>query len=61
MKLQDQFEKWLDTNPRTEIRDVQLEVMAEKFAIDFAEWINTSKYYGTSKELLKIYKKENNL
>ena len=61
MTLQKQFKKWLDTNPRTEIRDVQLEVMAEKFAIDFAEWINTSKYYGTSKELLKIYKKENNL
>lgn len=38
MTLQEKFKQWLDTDPRYQIRDVQLEVIAEDFAIEFAEW-----------------------
>ena len=38
MTLQEKFKQWLDTDPRVQIRDVQLEVIAEEFAIGFAEW-----------------------
>ena len=59
MTLQEKFKQWLDTDPRVQIRDVQLEIIAEDFAIGFAEWVECSKtYYTPMKELLEIYKKE---
>lgn len=38
MTLKEKFKQWLDTDPRVQIREVQLEVIAEEFAIGFAEW-----------------------
>jgi hypothetical protein len=38
MTLKEKFKQWLDTDPRYQIRDVQLEVIADEFAIGFAEW-----------------------
>ena len=38
MTLQEKFKQWLDTDPRLQIREVQLEVIADDFAIGFAEW-----------------------
>ena len=62
MTLKEKFKKWLDTDPRVQIRDVQLEVIAEDFAIGFAEWFIDSegkpKGELSIKELLEIYKKE---
>ena len=62
MTLQEKFKQWLDTDPRVQIRDVQLEVIAEDFAIGFAEWFIDSegkpKGEWSIKELLEIYKKE---
>ena len=40
----------------------QCEVIADEFAIGFAEWVECSKtYYTPMKELLEIYKKEKGL
>lgn len=74
MKLIEKFETWLNTNPRKEIRAIQCEVIAEDFAIGFAEWLRNEcydtglKWYYqkdneeyTSTELLEIYKKEKGL
>ena len=79
MTLKEKFKQWLDKKPRLQIREVQLEVIADEFAIGFAEWFTNeqSPYsitYGnqevrfsdfrkeyTAKELLEIYKKENDL
>lgn len=65
MTLKEKFKQWLDTEPRIQIREVQLEVIADDYAIEFAEWID-KKNYGieiykhlkTYKEILKIFKKE---
>lgn len=38
MTLTDRFKQWLDTDPRYQIRDVQLEVIAEDFATNFTQW-----------------------
>ena len=70
MTLQEKFKQWLDTKPREQIRDVQLEVIADNFAIGFAEWfwVNKDKFYKGERdyylefnELLQIYKKEKGL
>jgi hypothetical protein len=75
MTLKEKFKQWLDTDPRLQIREVQLEVIAEEFAIEFAEWLEDSIYKEnnfikmdvvkrikyTTKELLEIYKKEKGL
>jgi hypothetical protein len=77
MTLKEKFKQWLDTEPRLQIREVQLEVIAEDFAIDFAEWCkqeyeleDTSFHnkwrdvngeYRESKELLEMYKKQKGL
>jgi hypothetical protein len=73
MTLREKFKQWLDTKPRCQIRDVQLEVIADDYAIGFAEWveklsgshIDSLDYYlyldNTIKELLEIYKKEKGL
>ena len=59
MTLQEKFKQWLDTDPRYQIRDVQLEIIAEEFAIEFADWLikRETKYFESLKELLEIYKK----
>ena len=65
MTLKEKFKQWLDTDPRLQIREVQLEVIADDFAIEFAEWRlttfikNVDEY--TTKSLLEIYKKEKEL
>lgn len=77
MTLKENFKKWLDTNPRTEIREVQLEIIVDDFTIGFAEWVANSYYsynfgikmfqhrnkeiYKSTKELLEIYKKQKGL
>jgi hypothetical protein len=49
MTLQDKFKKWLDTKPRVQIRDVQLQVIADDYAIEFLRWCfdyeNEKDYY----------------
>ena len=65
MTLQEKFKQWLDTDPRVQIRDVQLEIIAEDFAIGFGEYLDslTAQDMGvlSIKELLEIYKKEEQL
>lgn len=62
MTLKEKFKQWLDTQPREQIREVQLEVIAEDFAIGFAEWLlRYNKEWPTVKELLEIYKQEQGL
>jgi hypothetical protein len=77
MKLREKFRQWLDTEPREQIRDVQLEVIAENFAIGFAKWLlvncwlHDDEYWElvtkdgnvrkTEEELLETYKKEKGL
>ena len=62
MTLQEKFKQWLDTDPRVQIREVQLEVIADEFAIGFAEWMYDFKgNINNVKELLEIYKKEKGL
>ena len=70
MKLKERFKQWLDTNPRLQIREVQLEVIADEFAIDFLDSIREyERENGSricfderdSKELLQIFKKEKGL
>ncbi len=67
MTLKQKFKQWLDKQPRLQIREVQLEVIAEKFAIEFAQWLviryNEDVIYDeyTTEELLEIYKQEKEL
>jgi hypothetical protein len=60
MTLKEKFKQWLDTEPRYQIREVQLEIIADEFAVGFAEWLLVKKY-SDLKELLEIYKKEKGL
>ena len=65
MTLKEKFKQWLDTDPRVQIREVQLEVIAEEFAIGFAEWV-VSRAAGEDglklkDDVLEIYKKEKGL
>ena len=67
MTLKEKFKQWLDTEPRLQIREVQLEVIADEYAIAFSEWIINDYYtnpdweYKTINELLIKYKKEKGL
>jgi len=64
MTLKEKFKQWLDTDPRYQIRDVQLEVIAEEFAIGFGEWLIENKILSSkmpTKELLETYKQEKGL
>ena len=68
MTLKEKFKQWLDTNPREQIREVQLEIIAEEFAIGFTEWcVKNELFYSIqygrieTKSLLEIYKKEKGL
>ena len=60
MTLQQRFKQWLDTDPRYQIRDVQLEVIAEDFAIRFAQWLLKTRFKSIEnipvEKLLEIYK-----
>ena len=60
MTLQQRFKQWLDTDPRYQIRDVQLEVIAEDFAIRFAQWLMKTRFKSIEnipvEKLLEIYK-----
>ena len=49
MTLKEKFKQWLDTKPREQIRDVQLEVIADDYAIEFAEWIDDFYFQGDEK------------
>lgn len=58
MKLRENYNIWLNTNPSKNIRDIQCTIIAENFAIAFAEWLkNECKDVGTTQELLEKYKK----
>jgi len=75
MTLKEKFKQWLDTNPNKTLRDIQLEVIADDFAIGFKDWcdkftneVGDWKQDGvclknrfSTKELLEIYKKEKQL
>lgn len=68
MTLKEKFKQWLDTEPRIQIREVQLEVIADDYAIEFLDWIDNNGLEvlwnrGTNKpkELLEIFKKEKQL
>jgi transposase-like protein len=77
MTLKEKFKQWLDTNPREQIREVQLEMIAEEFAMRFGRWMTSGvefiddteqgRIYDyrhkryTTEQLLEIFKKENNL
>ena len=62
MTLKEKFKQWLDTEPRIQIREVQLEVIADDYAIEFAEWLMKIRFKSieklTAKELLEIFKNE---
>jgi hypothetical protein len=67
MTLKEKFHQWLRTEPYSlrdavTLREAQCEVIADEFAIEFAEWL-LKKYDGVKsvKELLEIYKKEKGL
>jgi len=73
MTLKEKFKQWLDTEPRVQIREAQLEVIADEFAIGFAEWViqllcshidSLAHQLYTDNDvtqLLEIYKKEKGL
>jgi hypothetical protein len=74
MTLKEKFHQWLKTEPfssrdRVTLREAQCEVIADEFAIGFAEWyLNLSKSddwekfdYNTNEKLLKMYKQEKDL
>ena len=65
MTLKEKFKQWLDTKPRIQIREVQLEVIADDYAIEFLDWyggLRLDQVDGKkTKKLLKIFKKEKGL
>jgi hypothetical protein len=68
MTLKEKFHQWLRTEPfsskdRVTLREAQCEVIADEFAIGFADWLikRETKYFESLKELLEIYKKEKGL
>jgi hypothetical protein len=71
MKLKEKFEtkSSIDTTKEAKVFAKECEVIADEFAIGFAEWfLNLSKSddwekfdYNTNEKLLEIYKKENKL
>jgi hypothetical protein len=75
MTLKEKFHQWLRTEPfnsrdRVTLREAQCEVIADEFAIGFAEWFwenheafysGERDYYLEFNQILKIYKKEKGL
>jgi hypothetical protein len=68
MTLKEKFHQWLRTEPfnlrdAVTLREAQCEVIADEFAIGFADWLikRQINYFESLKELLEIYKKEKGL
>ena len=71
MTLKEKFHQWLRTEPYSlkdavTLREAQCEVIADEFAIGFADWFHENCYedqvgYYTASELLETYKKEKGL
>ncbi len=72
MTLKEKFHQWLRTEPfnlrdAVTLREAQCEVIADEFAIEFADWIRVCKLkqrpydFDNIKELLEIYKDEKGL
>lgn len=69
MTLKEKFHQWLRTEPfslkdAVTMREAQCEVIAEEFAIGFAEWVINNLYDFPTKNIeehLQIYKKEKGL
>ena len=64
MTLKEKFKQWLNTKPSETLRDIQCEIIADDFAIDFLEWIIRTGFNNTgleAKQLLKIYKNSKQL
>ena len=70
MTLKEKFHQWLRTEPfnsrdRVTLREAQCEVIADEFAIGFAEWIckkaEVPYIKGKMDNTLEIYKKEKGL
>ena len=68
MTLKEKFHQWLRTEPYSlkdavTLREAQCEVIADEFAIGFADWLikRETKYFESLKELLEIYKEEKGL
>lgn len=69
MTLKEKFHQWLRTEPfnlrdAVSLREAQCEVIADEFAIEFAEWVmeNCDRFPKEDRELiLKLFKKEKGL
>jgi hypothetical protein len=70
MTLNEKFHQWLNTDPfnskeRPTLREGQCVIIAEEFAIEFAEWIcekaDIPYIKGKMDTTLEIYKKEKGL
>jgi hypothetical protein len=70
MTLKEKFHQWLKTEPfssrdRVTLREAQCEVIAEEFAIEFAEWCCARAigvtYFKLNEEELEQFKKEKGL
>jgi hypothetical protein len=67
MTLKEKFKQWLDTNPWLKIREVQLEAIADDYAIEFYLWMKDNEErikngkIITDENLLKEFKKEKGL
>jgi len=71
MTLKEKFHQWLRTEPfnlrdAVSLREAQCEVIADEFAIEFAEWCHGRFGRFNDKEItfeegLEIYKKEKGL
>ncbi len=65
MTLKEKFKQWLDTEPREQIREVPLEIIAEEFAVQYAEWCCARAigvtYFKLNEEALEQFKKEKEL
>jgi|688.fasta_scaffold27763_14 hypothetical protein len=49
MTLKERFKQWLDTNPRLQIREFQLELIADEHAIAFTDWCEDYYYPSSTK------------
>lgn len=61
MTLKEKFKQWLDTEPRLQIREAKLEVIADDYAVEFLLYLSDWHNKKRAKELLKIFKKEKGL
>ena len=70
MTLKEKFHQWLRTEPfssrdRVTLREAQCEVIADEYAIEFAEWCCARAigvtYFKLNEEELEQFKKEKRL